>query len=82
MPENMDISLIFNVVYLYEFHEYETSDELGTLDGWKKQLLVKSIDQMEEIMATRVGKKTHRKEYLKYLVKWRDKGPRDTSRVA
>ena len=36
------------------------------------QLLVKENDKIEEILATRVGKKTHQKEYLEYLVKWKN----------
>ena len=32
LPKNMDISLICNVVDLYEFHDGEKSDEAGTLD--------------------------------------------------
>jgi hypothetical protein len=35
-PEYFDISPIFNVAYLYEFHEGEENDEESTLDEWKK----------------------------------------------
>jgi hypothetical protein len=35
LPEELDISLIFNVAYLYEFHKGEESDEIGMLDEWK-----------------------------------------------
>ena len=33
LPKNLNISLIFNVDYLYEFHEHENRDESGVLDG-------------------------------------------------
>ena len=46
---------------LYEFHEGEKSDEVGTPYELKKQLLVKPIEEVEEMFATRIGKKTHQK---------------------
>lgn len=70
----MDISPIFNVVDLYDFHEGEKSNEVGTLDECKNQLLVKPIEEVENGLATRVGKKNRQKEYLEYLIKWKNKG--------
>jgi hypothetical protein len=35
LPEELDISIIFNVTYLYEFHKGEESDEISTADEWK-----------------------------------------------
>ena len=56
--EKMDISPIFKVSYLYEFDEGEKNNEEGTLDEWNQQLLIKPIEEMEDILATRIGKKT------------------------
>lgn len=67
----MDISPIFNVFDLYEFYEGEGSEEIGIPIECKEQLTVKPIEEMEEIMGTRAGKKTHYREYLEYLVKWK-----------
>ena len=47
MSKNLDISLIFNVVDLYEFHKGQKSDEAGTPDEWKKQIPVKPIEELE-----------------------------------
>ena len=49
LSENLNISTIFNVVNLYEFHEGEKSEEVGTLDEWKQQLLVKHFEEVEEV---------------------------------
>jgi hypothetical protein len=43
LSEDFDISPIFNVVDLYEFHEGEENDEEGTLVEWKKQLLLNQL---------------------------------------
>lgn len=81
LRKNMDIFTIFNVVDLYEFHQGEKSDEVGTLDEWKQKLVVKPVEEVEGILATRVGKKTRQKEYLEYLIKWNNKGLEDASWV-
>jgi hypothetical protein len=39
---------------------------------WIKQFLVAKKLQMECILDKRVGKKTRRKEYYEYLVKWKN----------
>ena len=74
MPKKLDISPIFNVVDLYEFHEGEKSDEVGTPNEWKQQLLVKLVEEVEDIFDTRIGKKTHQKEYPEDLIKWKNRG--------
>jgi hypothetical protein len=32
---------------------------------------------VEEILATRIGRKNHNKEYIEYLVKWKNRGYED-----
>ena len=61
LPKGLYICLIFIVADLYEFCEGEKSDEAGTPNEWKKQLPVKAVEEVEEILATRVGKKTHQR---------------------
>jgi hypothetical protein len=39
---------------------------------WTKQMPVAEKPQMECILDKRVGKKTRRKEYFEYLVKWKN----------
>jgi hypothetical protein len=79
LPNKFDVSPTFNVVDLYEFHEGENDDDESTLDRWE-QILVKQVEEVEEILATRIGRKTH-KEYLEYLVKWKNRGSEDASWV-
>ena len=82
LPERFDISPTFNVTDLYEFHEGERGTEEGTLDDWMQHLLVKVNEEIEEILASRVGKKTCQKEYQEYLVKWKNRGPEDASWIS
>jgi hypothetical protein len=46
--EDFVISLIFNVVDLYEFHEGGENGEEGTLIKWKKQLSIKPVEKMRK----------------------------------
>ena len=45
---------------------------------WKKQLPSVRTHEIEGILSTQIAKKTHRKEYLRYLVKWRDRPMEDS----
>ena len=47
LPTNFDISSIFNVANLYEFHDGMENDEEGILHEWKKQLPIKLVNQIE-----------------------------------
>jgi hypothetical protein len=82
LPDKFDISPTFNVFYLYEFHEGKKGDDEGTLDGWEKYLTVKQVEEVEEILATRIARKNRNKEYLEYLVKWKNRGSEDASWVS
>jgi hypothetical protein len=59
------------------FMKEEKGDDEGTLDGWEKYLTVKQVEEVEEILATRIGRKNRNKEYLEYLVKWKNRGSED-----
>ena len=73
--------MIFNVVDLYEFHQWEKSDDTGILDEWKQRMPINPIEDVEDILATRIGKTTCQKEYPKYLIKWKNRGLEDASWV-
>jgi hypothetical protein len=80
LSEGIEISPIFNVVDLYPYKTRET--DTGTEEPviqWRKQLPFAEKPQMECILGKRVGKKTRRKEYFEYLVKWKDHPVEDTS---
>jgi hypothetical protein len=55
--EAFDISPIFNVSELYEFHEEEEDGEVGTMQEWEGQFPVKPDEEIEEILAKRVSKR-------------------------
>ena len=68
LPDDMDISPIFNIVDFYKYHESE--DEVVVSDDYPK----KKIEEVEQVLDQRVGKSTRGKYYYEYLVKWKN-GP-------
>ena len=72
LSKRFDISPTFTVVDLYEFHEGDRSPDEVTFSEWEQPLPIKSVEQIEEIFATRIGKKTRRKKYMEYLIKWKN----------
>eukprot|EP00253_Pinus_taeda_P005681 PITA_05681 len=69
------ISPIFNVVDLYKYEDKATNDaiqdEETTEVNWVKQLPTARNLQPERILDKQVLKKTRRREYFQYLVKWK-----------
>jgi hypothetical protein len=80
LPDGIRISPIFNVsdLYPYKVEEAGTSGEQPKVQ-WKKHMPVVEKPQMEQILDKRVGKKTRRKEYFEYLVKWKGHPVEDAS---
>jgi hypothetical protein len=80
LPNGIGISLIFNISYLhpYKAEEAGTGNEQPVIQ-WKKQMPVVEKSQMEHILEKRVSKKTRRKQYFEYLVKWKGHPVEDAS---
>ena len=71
--DDMDISLIFNVVDLYRYHE--SDDEVVVSHDYPK----KQIEAVEKVLDQRVGKSTRGKDYNEYLVKWKNRPVEDVA---
>jgi hypothetical protein len=73
LSDGIGISMIFNVADLYPYRagEVETGTEEPMIQ-WTKHMPIVEKPQMERILDKRVGKKTRRKQYYEYLVKWKN----------
>jgi hypothetical protein len=72
LPDGIGISLIFNVVDLYPYKDEEAGAKKEHKEiPWTKKMPVAKNPQMESIIDKRIRKKTRRKEYFEYLVKWK-----------
>jgi hypothetical protein len=80
LPDGIGILSIFNVVDLYPYRAEETEEEdEQTKVQWTKKMPVDEKPQLESIVDKRVSKKTIRKDYFEYLVKWKGHPVEDTS---
>jgi hypothetical protein len=80
LSDGIGISPIFNVSDLYPYRAGEAEAGIEELVvQWQKQLPVAQKPQMECILDKRVGKKTRRKQYFEYLVKWKNHPVEDAS---
>jgi hypothetical protein len=81
LPDEIRISPTFNVSDLYPYKVEEAgagSDEQIEVQ-WQKQMPIAEKPQMECILDKRVSKKTRRKQYFEYLVKWKNHPVEDAS---
>jgi hypothetical protein len=80
LPDGIEISPIFNVEDLYPYRAKETraGDKQKEVQ-WTKQMAVDKKPQMERIIDKRISKRTRRKEYFEYLVKWKGHPIEDAS---
>jgi hypothetical protein len=80
LPNGVKISSIFNVTYLYPYRAEEAGEEDEQEEiQWTKQMPVAEKPQMESIIDKRISRKTRRKEYFEYLVKWKGHPVEDAS---
>jgi hypothetical protein len=80
LPDGVGISLIFNVADLYPYKDEEVGTEEEQKEvQWTKQMLVAENPQMESITDKRISRKTRRKDYFEYFVKWKGHQVEDAS---
>jgi hypothetical protein len=80
LQDDEGISPVFNFSDLYP---YRKNDTKGSKDQeniqWEKQMPIAEKPQMEKIVDQRIDKKTRRKNYFEYLVKWKGHTIEDAS---
>lgn len=69
-PSGINISPMFNIVDLTEYHEGDIEE--GPINEQLK-ILAPTFEkvEIEEILDSHVGRSTRKRQYAKYMVKWR-----------
>jgi hypothetical protein len=83
LSKDVCISPIFNIadLYLYKEDGVERYEDQRKVQ-WEKQMHVAENPHMKKIIDQRVGKKTRRKTYFEYLVKWQGRTTKYASWVS
>eukprot|EP00253_Pinus_taeda_P018052 PITA_18052 len=87
LPPWIGISPIFNVADLFPYVAGSADDAAAEPprdtklegDSWTRQMPMAPPVEIEGILDTQVVKRTRRKEYLRYLVKWKNRPIEDSS---
>ena len=80
LPEDIVISLIFNVADLYPYKLNDIERTYGEEEiQWKQQMPITQKPHIEKILDHRIAKNTKRKIYYEYLVKWKEDPTEDAS---
>jgi hypothetical protein len=78
--DGVGISPIFNIENMYPYRGDEAGEAKNQKEvKWVKHMHVAENPQMEKIIDQRVRKKTLRKTYLEYLIKWKGHPIEDAS---
>ena len=67
-PAELNISLVFNILDLIEYHEWGDGDEVTEVQ-WSIPIASSATKEIEEILDSHIGKSTRNKTYDYYLVK-------------
>ena len=77
----LNISLVFNISDLIEFYEGGDGDEVTNIQ-WSILAATLDTKEIEEILASYVGRSTRNRTYKEYLIKWKGRLIEDSSWLA
>ena len=78
LPTELNISPVFNISDLTEYHEGGVEDEIMTAQ-WSIPATSSDTKEIEDILDSRVGRSTRNRTYEEYLVKWKGRPVEDSS---
>ena len=78
LPTELNISPVFNISDLTEYHEGRVEDEV-TAAQWSIPATSSDNKEIEDILDSRVGRSTRNRTYEEYLVKWKGRPVEDSS---
>lgn len=76
LPDDVDISPIYNVANLYQYHGLD--EKFVVPNDYPKN----NIEDFEYILDQRVGKTKRGKNYYEYMVKWKNRLVEDATQIS